>query len=116
MRFEYNGNLLERDRVNLVAKEILEVYPDINIEQAKDIALLEGRISENKKVSDELNRLYNIMLVCKNDKNILLTVYKDFLNLLNNNKIEDNIYRALADGIDNYIKGYNEFPMISDYQ
>ena len=33
MRFEYNGNLLE------------------------------GRISENKKVSDELNRLYNIMLV-----------------------------------------------------
>ena len=116
MRFEYNGNLLENDRVNLVANEILEVYPNISIAQAKDIALLEGRISEDKKVSDELNRLYNIMLICKNDKNILLTVYKDFLSLLNNNKIENNIYMLLADGIDNYIKGYSTFPLISDYQ
>ena len=56
------------------------------------------------------------MLICKNDKNILLTVYKDFLSLLNNNKIENNIYMLLADGIDNYIKGYSTFPLISDYE
>ena len=26
MKFEYNGNLLEEDRINLVSKEIMEKY------------------------------------------------------------------------------------------
>ena len=63
MMFEYNGNLLEVDRINLVAKEITDKYPQISIEKAKEAAMLEGKISSNKTVNDELNRLYNIMLV-----------------------------------------------------
>ena len=55
MMFEYNGNLLEVDRINLVAKEITDKYPQISIEKAKEAAMLEGKISSNKTVNDELN-------------------------------------------------------------
>ena len=65
MDFEYNGNLLEDDRINLVANEIVNKYSQISFEKAKEVAMLEGKISNSKTVNDELNRLYNIMLVKK---------------------------------------------------
>jgi len=116
MRFEYNGNLLEEDRINLVAKEITDKYPQISIEKAKDIAMLEGKISSNKTVQDELNRLYNIMLINSDDKNIVTLVYKDFLNLLKNEYIEENNnYIYLVEEINNYLQNDGEFPFLSDY-
>ena len=51
MDFEYNGNLLEDDRINLVANEIVNKYPKISIEKAKEAALLEGKISSNKTIN-----------------------------------------------------------------
>ena len=38
MRFEYNGNLLEEDRIHLVAKEIIDKDPQISIEKAQKAA------------------------------------------------------------------------------
>ena len=35
MQYEYNGNLLEEDRVLLVAKEIMSKYPELNFLQAQ---------------------------------------------------------------------------------
>lgn len=118
MDFEYNGNLLEEDRINLVANEIVNKYSQINFEKAKEAAMLEGKISNSKTINDELNRLYNIMLVNSDNKEIVLIVYKDFLNLLNNTNIETdkNNYINLVDGINAYFQNYAEFPLLSDYQ
>lgn len=118
MDFEYNGNLLEDDRINLVANEIVNKYSQISFEKAKEAAMLEGKISNSKTVNDELNRLYNIMLVNSDNKEIVLIVYKDFLNLLNNTNIEPdkNNYISLVDGINAYFKNYADFPFLSDYQ
>lgn len=118
MDFEYNGNLLEEDRINLVANEIINKYSQITFEKAKEAARLEGKISNFKTINDELNRLYNIMLVNSDNKEIVLTVYKDFLKLLNNNNIEEdkNNYINLVDGINAYFQNYAEFPFLSDYQ
>ncbi len=116
MIFEYNGNLLEEDRINLVVKEITSKYPQISIEKAKEAAMLEGKISSNKTVDDELNRLYNIMLVNSENKNIVTLIYKDFLKLLKENNVEDNNYIYLAEGINNYLQNYAEFPFLNDYK
>ena len=117
MNFEYNGNLLEEDRINLVANEITNKYPQISTEKAKEAAMLEGKISNKKTTSDELNRLYNIMLVNQNNKDIISTIYKDFLTILNNDTSEEkNNYINLADEINNYLQNNTEFPFIDDYQ
>lgn len=118
MDFEYNGNLLEEDRINLVANEIVNKYSQISFEKAKEAAMLEGKISNSKTINDELNRLYNIMLVNSDNKEIVLIVYKDFLNLLNNTNIETdkNNYINLVDRINAYFQNYAEFPFLSDYQ
>lgn len=117
MKFEYNGNLLENDRLNLVAKEITDKYPAISLEKAKEAAMLEGKISSNKTVSDELNRLYNIMLVNCESKDIVALIYKDFFKILKEKNLEeDNNYIYLAEEINNYLQNYAEFPFLNDYQ
>ena len=115
MNYDYNGNLLENERIDLVAKEIINKYPQITIEKAKEAAMLEGKISKDKTIYDELNRLYNIMLVSSDDKNIVAIIYKDYLDLLNNSYLEEDTYFNLAKGIEDYLKAYAEFPNISEY-
>ena len=118
MDFEYNGNLLEDDRINLVANEIVNKYSQISLEKAREAAMLEGKISDYKTINDELNRLYNIMLVNSNNKEIVIIVYKDYLEVLKNSNIEEgrNNYINLVDGINAYLQNYAEFPLLSDYQ
>lgn len=118
MDFEYNGNLLEDDRINLVANEIINKYSQISLEKSKEAAMLEGKISNPKTVNDELNRLYNIMLVNSDNKEIVTIVYKDFLEVLKNSNIEEdrNNYINLVDEINAYLQNNAEFPFLSDYQ
>ena len=118
MDFEYNGNLLEDDRINLVANEIVNKYSQISLEKAREAAMLEGKISDYKTINDELNRLYNIMLVNSDNKEMVTIVYKDFLEVLKNSNIEEgrNNYINLVDGINAYLQNYAEFPLLSDYQ
>ena len=118
MDFEYNGNLLEDDRINLVANEIVNKYSQISFERAKEAAMLEGKISNPKTVNDELNRLYNIMLVNSYNKQIVTIVYKDFLEVLKNSNIEEDRdnYINLVDEINAYLQNNAEFPFLSDYQ
>ena len=118
MDFEYNGNLLEDDRINLVANEIVNKYSQISLEKAREAAMLEGKISDYKTINDELNRLYNIMLVNSDNKEIVIIVYKDYLGVLKNSNIEEgrNNYINLVDGINAYLQNYAEFPLLSDYQ
>lgn len=118
MDFEYNGNLLEDDRINLVTNEIVNKYSQISLEKAREAAMLEGKISDYKTINDELNRLYNIMLVNSDNKEIVIIVYKDYLEVLKNSNIEEgrNNYINLVDGINAYLQNYAEFPLLSDYQ
>ena len=116
MKYEYNGNLLEEERVNLVANEIIEIYPQISIEKAKKAAMLEGEISNEKNLNMELERLYNIMLVNEENKDIVLLVYKDFINTIKDNQEESTKYNSLLEPINDYINGYLDFPFLSDYQ
>ncbi len=116
MKFEYNGNLLEDERISLVANEIINKYPQVSIEKAKEAAMLEGKISKDKTVNDELNRLYNIMVVNCDNKNIVSLIYKDFLNVFKNSNLEDNNYIYLINGINDYLQSYAEFPFLSDYE
>lgn len=117
MKFEYNGNLLEEDRIDLVASEIKEKYSQISREKAKEAAMLEGKISHKKTLIDELNRLYNIMFVTKDEKNIFLIVYSDFLNILNNTEFNEttNKYYLIAEQISNYLQKEADFPYASDF-
>ena len=117
MKFEYNGNLLEKERVNLVANEITKKYPMISTEKAKEAAMLEGRISSDKTNEDELCRLYNIMLVNRDDKKTVIEVFRDFYNVVKDcyNKGIENIYLKVYEDIFEYLRGNLEFPFISDY-
>lgn len=117
MRYEYNGNLLEEDRIDLVANEIINKYPMIDINKAREIAMLEGKISDNKSTEMEFNRLYNIMLVIKEDKNLVKTIYIDLVELLKNNKSDEKItfYSKIALEIVNYLIGDREFPYLDEF-
>ena len=118
MQYEYNGNLLEEDRINLVANEIITAYPEIPIDKAKEIAMLEGRISSNCNLEMVFTRLYNIMLTMSNDKSIVKRVYLDLFNILNvnantNQNIEkiDYYYQVLEE-IYNFLIDEREFPLL----
>ena len=118
MNYEYNGNLLENERILLVASEIINKYPKVNFEKAKDAAMLEGRISQNKTKIDELNRLYNIMLVNSNDKLIVATIFKDYLEILRINPDNlNNKYYYIAGNINYYLNDkIDEFPFINEFE
>lgn len=116
MPFEYNGHLLEDERINQVAKEIVVKYPEISFEKAEEAAMLEGRISSKKTIVDELNRLYNIMLINSDNKDKVLIIYKDYLNIIRNNYNNEDIHKYfnIIDGINRYFQGIDNFPFISN--
>lgn len=115
MKFQYNGHLNEVERINLVANEIIEKYPQINLETAKEAALFEGKISTDKTLNMELQRLYNIMLVNQLNKKSNIIVFKDYLSVLRNNYNSDinDIYYDIVDQIKRYFDTDAIFPIIS---
>lgn len=117
MNYEYNGNLLEEDRINLVVDDIINCYPQININQARQIAMLEGRISTDKNIEIEFIRIYNIMLVMNNDKCFLSEIYPNILNVLKKYSRDKRFdyYYNIAFEISNYIFGKGEFPLLNEF-
>lgn len=116
MEYKYNGNLLEEDRIDLVTNEIIMKYPKIDINNAKEIAMLEGRISENKNLEIQFNRMYNIILIEKDNNDIIKEVYSDLVDILKKNTDDDNFdyYYAITVEIANYIMGSREFPYMNE--
>lgn len=117
MNYEYNGNLLEEDRINLVANEIIKKYPQIDINKAKEISMLEGKISTYKNLEMQFNRLYNIMLVLKDNKSIVKTIYLDIIDLLSKNKSDHNIdyYYSISIKITDYLMNNGNFPYLDEF-
>ena len=118
MKYEYNGNLLEEDRVLLVAKEIMSKYPEITFLQAQMTARLEGYISDNVTPDDKLNRLYNIMLINQNDKKLISKVYQDYISILKSelNKIKNYKYITISNMLKDYIEGYTSFHFVNSIE
>ena len=118
MKYEYNGNLLEEDRVLLVAKEIMSKYPEITFLQAQMTARLEGYISDNVTPDDKLNRLYNIMLINQNDTKLISKVYQDYIDILKSelNKIKNYKYITISNMLKDYIEGYTSFPFVNSIE
>ena len=118
MKYEYNGNLLEEDRINLVSKEIMERYPNINISLARQVAMLEGKISTEKTTEMEFNRLYNILLLSNHNPISMKLVYADLISLIENNKQDPkiNYYHAVLLEIYNYLQGQRDFPLLEEFE
>ncbi len=117
MKYEYNGNLLEEDRINLVANEIINVYHKIPIDKAKEIAMLEGKISTDCNLEIVFTRLYNIMLIMSSDKSIVKRVYIDLFNILNANQNARKIdyYYQVLEEIYNFLNGERIFPLLDEF-
>lgn len=117
MPYEYNGHLLEDERIELVANEIISKYPQIYYDKAKEIAMLEGRISTECNLEIVFNRLYNIMLISSDNKDIVSVVNKDLLEVLNNNKNDEKIdyYFAIAYEISDFLMNMRDFPLLDEF-
>lgn len=117
MQYEYNGNLLEEDRINLVANEITTAYPEISVDKAKEIAMLEGKISTDCNLEMLFTRLYNIMLIMSNDKSIVKRVYLDLFNILNVNKNAEKIdyYYQVLEEIYKFLNNEKTFPLLDEF-
>ncbi|MGN0974274.1 MAG: hypothetical protein ACI4OT_05975 [Bacilli bacterium] len=117
MKYEYNGHLLEEDRINLVANEIITKYPQISFEKAKEIAMLEGRISITPNLDIKFNRLYNAIFVLQDDKIQAKNIYKDIVTLLNENEYNQNIsyYCNITLEIANYLLNKRDFPLMNEF-
>lgn len=115
MKYEYNGNLLEEDRVLLVANEIVEKYPEINFLLAQMAARLEGYISSKVTPDDKLNRLYNIMVVNQNNKELITKVYHDYTGILKFelSNIKNGKYITIGKILNDFIEGYCAFPFMN---
>ena len=116
MQYEYNGNLLEEDRINLIANEITTAYPEIPIDKAKEIAMLEGKISTACNLEMVFTRLYNIMLIMSNDKIIVKKVYLSLFNILNANANQNDgkidYYYQVLEEIYYFLNSEREFPLL----
>ena len=115
MKYEYNGNLLEGERINEVANDIISKYPQIKMRQAREIAMLEGSISTDYNVEMAFNRLYNIMLVMSDNINMVKKVYLDLVSLLSNNRDDKRIehYYDVTLEISHFLREEREFPLFN---
>ena len=116
MDYKYNGNMIEKDRIELVASEIIKKYPQIGIEKARDIAMLEERISEDKNIKMQFNRLYNIMLIMQSDKTLVKLVCADLIDILKKaeDKVDLKYYFDVAFQILKYILDERSFPFLGE--
>ena len=55
------------------------------------------------------------MLVNSDNKSIVITIFVDYLKIVNNNTMVSNLYVNLVDGINSYFIDDAEFSIISDY-
>lgn len=119
MKFEYNGNLEEYERVNVVANEIIEIYPNINLDYAMVIASLEEPITMVPNAIIKFKRLYNILFVMQNNSDIFKLVLNDIKNMyiqyIKEEKIEPLVDIIMSE-ILNYVDGERyDFPIISEF-
>ena len=78
-------------------------------------ARLEGYISSKVTPDDKLNRLYNIMLVNQNNKELITKVYHDYTGILKFelSNIKNSKYITIGKILNDFIEGYCAFPFMN---
>lgn len=109
MKFEYNGNLTFFERIDLVSKEILDVYPNIN--NVKLIASLEPPITVDLNIDMIFRRLYNIALINKNNYELINKIIIDMVNTLRKTNDIDGKYKNLIVSLIDYKNAVKDFPV-----
>ena len=118
MNFEYNGNLLEDERIEKVAQDIRKQYPEISLQQARNIAMLEGPISTPCDLPMFFERYYHIMLIMKDEKELVKKVFDDLILVLERNREHPKIehYKTVLIEILSYLNGLREFPYLKEFK
>lgn len=117
MKYEYNGNLLEEERISLVSQELKKAYPFLSLSEAEEVAMLEGPITGSKSFDMEFKRLYNIILVMQ-DKGQANVVYKDLLQLMRIYKEKEDFskYYPVIEEIYRFLMGERDFPYLEEFE
>ncbi len=119
MRFEYNGNLEESQRVLQVAKEIIDFYPEITFETAKLIASLEEPITTNVNIIMYFKRLYNILFIVQQNNKLFNKICNEIIKIYNlylKSEEKDNIIDLMMNELIKYVnKERIDFPVISEF-
>ena len=116
MNYQYNGHLSEEERIEVVATEIVKQYPEINDREAKKIAALEGSISTPCNFDMIFSRLYHIMLIMNQEKEIVRKVYRDLLSCLKESPVTDKFYfyQQVVIEIYQFLMDEREFPLLEE--
>ena len=83
MKFEYNGHLEEMERILLVADEIVGEFSEIPMDKAMKIAALEDVITTECDSIMYFKRLYNILFVMQDKKNVFDKVLSEIKKVYN---------------------------------
>ncbi len=116
MNYQYNGHLSEEERIELIATEIVKQYPEINDREAQKIAALEGSISTPCNFDMIFIRLYHIMLIMNQEKEIVRKVYQDLLSYLMESPLTDKFYfyQQVIIEIYRFLTDEREFPLLEE--
>ena len=115
MQFEYNGNLDYKDRVKLVANEIIREYPEIEVESARLAASLEDVITTTSTNEIKFKRLYNILFAVQNNKSIFNHVLVDIKNIYELG-CNSNIIESMMNELVRFVmKERMDFPILSEF-
>ena len=116
MNYQYNGHLSEEERIELIATEIVKQYPEINDREAQKIAALEGSISTPCNFDMIFIRLYHIMLIMDQEKEIVRKVYQDLLSYLMESPLTDKFYfyQQVIIEIYRFLTDEREFPLLEE--
>ena len=119
MEFKYNGHLTFKERVSQVSNEITAYYKDIDKNKANMIAGMEDVITTDVNPIIKFKRLYNIMFIMQQDKNIFNKVYIDLVKVFREyleSKLEDEKIDKIMEEIIKYKKQERlYFPVISEF-
>lgn len=108
MRFEYNTDLSFSDRVNLVAKEILDEYPLISKESAITSASFASPVCDKATNDDKFDRYYFIMKEIGRDSDEFPHVFNDAFKLYQQGLNRD-IYKNAIEYIIDYAVGNSDY-------
>ena len=114
MRFEENSHYSYDERVDLVAKEITDAFPNISKKQAIEIAKLDEPINNQVNNDNKFIRYYYMLLILHNNLELKNIIYQKMQNIINDG-LEDNLLFELMDEITKFICNEREdFPIISE--
>ena len=114
MRFEENSHCDFEEKVNLVIKEIVDAYPDISYEKAKEIAILDETINKPADNDIKFMRFYYMLLVLKQNLKYKKELFVEMFNLANSGLKDQKLYYIFNE-IYNFMSGKRvDFPVISE--